>query len=804
MSTPGSGARDPARWERVRAILDEAFERPASERSAYLDGACAGDAALRAEIESLLAADDALERDAAGAPSRFLESSADARAPAVLASEARAPSAGAASSWVGRTVGGYRITRLLGEGGMGLVFEAERESPRRLVALKVVRGGLFIDDARLRLFQREAEALARLQHPGIASIFEAGRTEDGQHYFAMELVRGMPLDEHVARLPDRRARLALFLEVADAIAYAHRRGVIHRDLKPSNVAVSEDGRVKVLDFGLARITDGDVVFSTVASDAGAIRGTLPYMSPEQARGDPASIDLRSDVYSLGVLLFEMLTGELPIDVRRSPLPEALRAIGEDPPRRLGSLAASGKGDLETILAKSLEKDPRHRYASVDALAEDVRRYLDDQPVLARSPSTIEQLRRLGRRHRTAAILGGAAIFALVAGIVGTTAGMLRARAAERAAREEAETAEAVSKFLVNLFTVSDPSEARGNSITAREILDRGAAEVDSALAGEPAVRGRLLGTMGQVYRNLGLFAQARPLLERSVAVRAANPREDPAALARSHYSLAGLLRRLGDYDEAQKHYEASLALREKALDPNDVEIASSLLGIANLNFDRGEYAASLPLNDRAVAIAREALGEDHFDFPSFLSGRAFTLYGLGRLDEAIEEFREVVRLREKALGPDHPTLAFDLGVVASVLREAGRVEEALPVAERALAMSEKNLGPNHANVGEELLTIGALQVELGRLEDGERSLRRAHAILEAAFGTDHPTTAAALDHLADAIGAQGRTSEAIALSDRAGAVLEKTLGPDHKSLEDHREIRRRIEARSEPGAPAAN
>jgi len=789
----GVAPDDAARRQRAFRLMDQALDVLPSERGVFLENACAGDDALRAEVESLLAADDALARDGKGEDEHLLRDCVDAVAASVLESDTPAPAI-QASAWMGRGVGGYRILRLLGEGGMGLVFEAEQESPRRFVALKVVRGGLFVDEARLRLFQREMDALARLQHPGIAAIYEAGRTDDGQQYFAMELVRGRALDEHVREVRDPRARLSLFLEIADAIAYAHRRGVIHRDLKPSNVAVGEDGRARVLDFGLARITDGDVALSTVASAPGAIQGTLPYMSPEQARGDPAAIDLRSDVYSLGVMLFEMLSGTLPIDVSGMQLPGALHAIAETSPKRAGSLDPSLRGDLETILGKALEKDPSRRYASVDAFAEDVRRYLDDQPILARPPSTVAQIRRLARRHRAAAIAGAAALATLVAGIVVTTTAMLRAREAERLAREEAATAESVSSFLVDLFLVSDPGESRGNSITAREILDRGVAEVDTALATEPFVRGRLLGTMGQVYRNLGLYAQARPLLERSVQVRAANPREDPAALARSHFSLAGLLRRLGDLDAAQEHYEAALVLREKALDADDPELAASLQGIANLKYDRGDAAGALPLYDRSLAIAKAKLGVEHSDYPSFLAGRTFALYGMGRLDEAIEGFREVVRLREKAAGADHPTLGYDLLNLAMALREAGRPEEALPVAERAVAVSEKALGPDHANVGEAISSVGSLHALLGRHADAEKAHRRALSIFERALAPDHVLAGRELDRLADILASQGRTREALALWERAEAILAKRLTPDHASWAHHREIRERLRA----------
>ncbi len=315
------------------------------------------------------------------------------------------------------SIGTYLIRRRLGEGGMGIVYEAQQQSTKRMVAIKVVRGGAQADDYRLRLFQREAQTLGRLKHPSIASVYEGGRTAEGEHFFAMELVNGTPLTQFVRenRIP-RNARLRLFQQICEAIHYAHQRGVIHRDLKPSNILVDGDGRAKVLDFGLARITDPDGTMTTATYEVGRIVGTLPYMSPEEVRGDVSAIDVRSDLYSLGVLLFELLTDELPYTVRRSALPEAIRTICEAEPRRSSSIDRTLRGDLDIILARALEKDPNRRYQSAAAMTDDVERYLTHQPVLARRRSAMYVLRKLLARHRLAAITAGGllAVFAVAA------------------------------------------------------------------------------------------------------------------------------------------------------------------------------------------------------------------------------------------------------------------------------------------------------------------------------------------------------------------------------------------------------
>ncbi len=315
-------------------------------------------------------------------------------------------------------IGGFPILRKLGEGGMGIVYEAEQRSPKRRVALKVVRGGQFVDETYLRMFRREAETLARLVHPNIAAIHEAGRTEDGQHFFTMELVTGETLSAYARRRlggetpgpAEVRERVRLFETVCRAVSHAHQRGVIHRDLKPSNIVVSESGEVKVLDFGLARITDADVAVGTVMTELGKIWGTLPYMSPEQTRGDSRGIDFRSDVYSLGVVLYELVSGRLPYDTNTGSLVSAVKTICEEPPRSLAGTAADA--DLRTVVGKALEKDPEGRYQTAAALADDVARWLAGQPVLAHPPSTLYQLRKLAAQNKGAFAAAGTIVLLL--------------------------------------------------------------------------------------------------------------------------------------------------------------------------------------------------------------------------------------------------------------------------------------------------------------------------------------------------------------------------------------------------------
>ena len=727
-------------------------------------------------------------------------------------------------------IGNFRILQKLGEGGMGEVYEAEQTEPiRRRVALKIIKWGMDTKQVVAR-FESERQALALMNHPNIAKVFDAGATEQGRPYFVMEHVKGIPITEYcdTHRL-DNRQRLDLFNQVCEGVQHAHQKGIIHRDIKASNVLVMiQDDRPvpKIIDFGVAKAVAQRLTERTLFTEMGQLIGTPEYMSPEQAEMTGLDIDTRTDVYSLGVLLYELLVGVLPFeseDLRSAGFDEVRRKIREEEPPKpstrlttpgfdtdhamksrqtdLSALTKQLKGELDWITMKAMAKDRTQRYASASELAADVIRYLKHEPVMAGPPSATYRLRKYVRRHKVGVAAVALVVIAVVIGITGTTFGLLKAVKAERLAKEEAETAQRVSDFLVDLFEVSDPSEAKGNSVTAREIMDKGAEKIEKELLEQPRIQSRLMETMGRVYRNLGLYSMAAPILEKSLALKRKVYGEEHLEVAAGLHTLAVLYDTQGKYQEAESFFRQSLAIKEKIFGQDHPEVARSLNSIAVVNWNQGKYDKAEPLFQRSLAIKEKALGPDDPDVGNTLTNLGVLYHLQSKFAEAEPLFKRALSISEKEFGEAHPDVAASLNNLGSLYEDMGNREEAEPLYERALMIWEKALGPEHSDVGIALHNLANLYRDQGKYDKAEPYYERSEAIFKKALGEEHPYVAYSYREHANQFRDQGQFGEAEDLYKRALEIFEKSMGPDHlnvaETLEQYALLLRKIDRSKE-------
>jgi non-specific serine/threonine protein kinase/serine/threonine-protein kinase len=777
----------PDEFQRVKRALLRALELSGDERRAYLDETLSDDAALRREAESLLAHHEATSSD-------NLTESVHQQIDALEHPD---------------RIGPYRILEVIGEGGMGVVYLADQEQPvHRRVAVKVIKLGMDTKEVVAR-FESERQALAMMSHPNIARVFDGGSTESGRPYFVMEHVPGLAITDSCDR--ERRSvkdRLRLFIQVCQAIQHAHQKGVIHRDIKPSNILVTMlDNKPvpKVIDFGVAKATGP--AQQAVFTQQGMLLGTPAYMSPEQADPTAASVDTTTDIYSLGVVLYELLVGALPFGseaLGSTDFDELRRRIREEEPARpstrLGgvtqdvviaaqrrmtdplSLRRQVRGDLDWIVMKALDKSPARRYGSATELSNDIERHLRSEPVTAGPPSTAYRMKKFVIRHRTGVCAASLVALALVAGAIGTTTGMVRARRAETMAKQDAALARQTTRFLVDLFAVSDPLESSGETITARELLDRGAERISHDLADQPLTQAELMNTIGDIYRKLGLYDPAISLLERALASRRELLGTRDSALAASVTSLATLYWTVGRYTEAEPLYREALEIQEARLGPDHLDVSKCLNNLAYHYQSLGDYARAEPLYLRSQSIREAALGHEHPRVALGLHNLGMLYADMGRSDVARDYYERTLAILDKVREPGHPDYAPTLHNLANIYAESGRPEEAERLHVRAESIWVRTLGPAHINVALSRKARGDALVKMRRYAEAESLYDQSLGIAERALGPEHRNVAHTLEGLGSLRRLQGRPTEGEAYYRRAVAILEKSLGPDNPAL----------------------
>ena len=815
----------PERWQRVEEIFGAALDHPEGARAHMVSDACGDDEELRREVLSLLeAADEAADY--------FTDLASRAGVPP--------PTNNDVEGFLGRTIGKYRLVRLLGRGGMGIVFLAERDDHQfeKQVALKLLPLGGGSPDATLR-FLRERQILAQLEHPGIAHLIDGGVTDEATPYYVMEYVEGVPIDAYCdAKRLTLPERLALFLKVCDAVEHAHRHLVVHRDLKPNNILVTPDSEVKLLDFGIARVLadERSATESTITGRAHPM--TLAYASPEQVRGEP--ITTASDVYALGILLYKLLTGLHPYRKELTSPTDAERVICREEPTKpsvriagagadgearvaaahgtsLQRLARTLRGDLDTIVMMALRKEPSRRYALVGHLVEDLRRYQDGLPVHAHADSLRYRASRFVRRNRLAVSAGLLVTVLAITLVVLSVRFMVTTAAQGRALRQEAETTEEVSQFLVGLFRSADPIEGFGDTVRARAILDEGAARLEAASDVRPDIRARMMSELGEVYRNLGLYDDAARLHGQALTLRRELYGDMHHQVAESLELLASALEATREFERALPLYEGALVIRRSL--PEPVATAATLQGLARTLRDLGLADSAEGPASEALAIRRYELGDDHFQTLEAWLDLAYVMRGQGRNDSAQVLYEAVIpkleahgdsgaralpaalnnlayihmtrgeyaaaeQLYRKAIPIERewgsvPNLLLLHNNLAGVLDRQDKIAETDSVLRLHIDIAEEYWPEGHWRVGSAYGGLGTFHLLQGDTSGAEPYLRSALEMYLRTVGEDHSRTTYAKVQLGTCLMGLGRFAAAESYLLEASRWLRTNRGMDN-------------------------
>ena len=777
----------PERYQQIKALYHAALERAAEERAPFVAQACGDDGELRAEVESLLSAD--------GETHGFVDSyGVKAVLPELPSLTTASPTASELAtqplpaSRENQRIGSYRLIREIGHGGMGAVYLAERADRefKQRVALKLIKRGMDTNEIIAR-FRHERQILAALDHPNIARLLDGGTTADGLPYFVMEHVEGQPLDVYCASHNlTLHERLELFRTVCGAVHYAHQNLVVHRDLKPANILVTAEGVPKLLDFGIAKVLNPALMSDTLAPTATSARPMTPaYASPEQVRGQ--TITTASDVYALGVILYETLTGQRPYEVKGVELSEVMRAVCESVPNRpstaaVKSATVKGKadtttdhaetarwrkqleGDLDNIVLMALRKEPQRRYASVEQFSEDLRRHLAGLPVSAREDTFKYRAGKFVARNRLA-VAASAIIAVLLSGFLVTTLVQSRRIARERdRAQLEREKAEKVSAFLVDLFKVNDPSEAKGNAVTARELLDKGAQKIGAELKDQPETQAKLMDTIGMAYDGLGLYPQALPLIEQSLATRQRTLGIAHAEVGDSLRSLAQVKFNQGEFEAAAQRSRAAVEVLRKAYGNEHLKVAQALSDLGLTLLFKGDAAGAEPYSREAVTILRKLPNVPSEVLLATVSNYGNVLRQNSKYVEATQCLEESLALSRQTRGDDHPDTIIVLGGVALLLSDEDNPAIDLARAEKlsreSLEKSRRILPAEHPQTIFNLIDLGSILIKRNDAVAAESTLREAYGLAQKVLPPDHFRRTHAQHMLGRALAAQKRFAEA--------------------------------------------
>ena len=766
------------RWKRVEALFRDLVEMRPDERTKHLEARCSDAPDVRAEVLSLFVAHD-------NAKASF-QSQLDLDG----MHEALETVAGVAPP---NQIGPYRFVEELGRGGMGVVYRAERADGQfeQQVALKLIKAGM-ASDATLGRFLHERQILARLEHPHIAHLLDGG-VSDGQPWFAMELVEGQPLTTWCdARKLNVDERIRLFCDVCSAVDYAHRNLVVHRDLKPSNILVTSSGEVKLLDFGIAKLLGGENEAQTQFQTGLDVRPATPeYGAPEQLRGEPVST--ATDVWALGAVLYELLSGRPPHEFKNRSLDGVLTVLEETTPARPSSRVASAAaacrattarrlernltGDLDTVVLKTLRREPDRRYAGAHELADDLKRYMMGLPVEARPASWSYRGRRFLQRHWLAAGMTALLVAALTLGLVATAWQARRATRERDRAQREAERTEHVKEFLVDLFQASEPSQARGHEISATDLLERGIEKIETEFVNEPDLRTELLGTVARATRSLGDYERGAAIYRRALELEEQHPKSDALRRADLLAGLGKAYTELLQPVEAEKALRMALDLREQHAGGDSLEVASTLneLGVALLV--KNEWQEAEIFLRRALEVHRRVLGDDDVLTLATHYNLAACLLELGEYQTA-DQALETIAGRQRLILGDHPDFTQTLSTRAEVRKQLGDYIGATRLAEEAVEIRTRILGEEHPRTMVSTNNLAVLLLSTGDDARAEHLMRATHEQLVRQFGPHHPYAALAKGNLARVLTERGGFEEADALLSEALSIHRENSGPD--------------------------